>query len=455
MDKLEKKILEIIDANAEKLIAFGSDIWEHPELGYMEHRTASKFAEQLKELGLDPQEGIAVTGVKAYLKEKMEGEFRLCLMGELDALAVPGHPRSDPKTGACHACGHNAQLTGVLGAAIALSDPEVREALGGNIVFIGVPDEEAGTPLEIIKQMLEDGTIHYDGGKCEMILSGALDDIDMTLGHHTTSDAIKHQVSNAPSMGMIRKQVTFFGRSSHPSRAGHAIDTQKAAVLTVNNINAQRESMDLIWHPNRAMLHTQIMSAANAVNVISDKTTMSFDIRSQEQYIIDEQSYLVDRAVEGAAIVSGAGYELSAEPGYLPIIPVKDATFLSDCFKDIDPEGEVEYLGPDNFSGTTDYGDLSNVMPLLQFQTGGQKGAIHGVDYEVTDPYEHYILTAKMFALAAYRLMKDDAALAKQIRADNPPRMTTEEWRQMKEAMKTVKTREITPIPSFGPKTEK
>ena len=90
-------------------------------------------------------------------------------------------------------------------------------------------------------------------------------------------------------------------------------------------------------------------------------------------------------------------------------------------------------------------------MPLLQFETGGQSGGMRGGDYCVTDRYEHYVLTAKMFALAAYRLMKDGAALAKKIKAENPPRMTPDEWRTMKAGLSTVRSKEMQPIPWFGP----
>ena len=62
----------------------------------------------------------------------------MALMGEMDALPMPSHPEANKETGAAHACGHNAQLTGVLGAAMALCDQEVRGALYGKVAFIGV-----------------------------------------------------------------------------------------------------------------------------------------------------------------------------------------------------------------------------------------------------------------------------------------------------------------------------
>ena len=68
MDRIEEKICQIIDNRQEEIIAFGRDIWTHAELGYREFRTAKKFADVLKKLELDTQEGLAVTGVKGYLQ---------------------------------------------------------------------------------------------------------------------------------------------------------------------------------------------------------------------------------------------------------------------------------------------------------------------------------------------------------------------------------------------------
>ena len=183
MDRIEKKILDIIDRNAEKIIAFGDDIWHHAELGFAEFRTSQKFAEHLESLSLSCERELAVTGVKSYLKEKKDGEIRVALMGEMDALPISDHVDANPETGAAHCCGHDAQLTGVMGASFALADPEVQAALGGNIVFFGVPSEE-GSTLAIKEPLMAAGKIHSGGGKCEFIRNGVMDDIDITVGHH-------------------------------------------------------------------------------------------------------------------------------------------------------------------------------------------------------------------------------------------------------------------------------
>ena len=128
MDQIEQKICERIDAHKDEIIAFAQDLWTHAELGFQEHRTAGKFAEVMKRLGLRTEEGLAVTGVKSYLKADSDGPT-ICLMGEFDGLPIPNHAYANPETGAAHCCGHHAQTAGVMGAALALADPEIAAAL--------------------------------------------------------------------------------------------------------------------------------------------------------------------------------------------------------------------------------------------------------------------------------------------------------------------------------------
>lgn len=81
LDKTEQKIVDIIDAHRDEIIAFAKDIYTHAELGYKEYRTAEKFASFMKNLGLETKEGLAVTGVKAYLNEEEKTNVSLALIG--------------------------------------------------------------------------------------------------------------------------------------------------------------------------------------------------------------------------------------------------------------------------------------------------------------------------------------------------------------------------------------
>ena len=163
MDHIEQKIVDIIEANAQQIIEIGHRIWEHPELGYKEHCTSALFAEFCAEHGLTVEKGLAVTGVKGYLKPPSEGNVTVALMGELDALPMSDSPYAHPDTGAAHVCGHNSQMAGIMGALLALSVPEVKEALGGNVVFFAAPSEEF-VEIEFKQGLMEKGIIGYGGG---------------------------------------------------------------------------------------------------------------------------------------------------------------------------------------------------------------------------------------------------------------------------------------------------
>ena len=181
MDNVEKRIIELIDEHAQELQALAEDIYTHAEQGYHEFRTAAIAADLLRGLGLEPETGLAITGVKAVLG-KNEGP-NVALIGELDGLACPDHQFAN--NGFAHSCGHYAQMVCLLGAAIALCDHEVASALDGKVTFFAVPAEEF-QDSSVRKEVREKHDVHCGGGKCELIRRGQFDDIDILgrLDHH-------------------------------------------------------------------------------------------------------------------------------------------------------------------------------------------------------------------------------------------------------------------------------
>src|ERR1051325_10619274 len=121
-DEVKRQVWTAIDQRAETVIGLGERIRKHPELGFKETKTSALVEETLAGLGLQPQTGLAMTGVKAVAAGAKGGAPSFAVIGELDALGVAGHPEADPATGAAHACGHNAQIAGLLGAAMGLLD---------------------------------------------------------------------------------------------------------------------------------------------------------------------------------------------------------------------------------------------------------------------------------------------------------------------------------------------
>ena len=156
MDPIEQKIIQLIEEHREDIIQIGRSIWEYPELGYKEFRTSKLFTEFMEKFGLPVERGLAITGAKAYLKDRNMDGPAIALIGEMDALPMADSPYANPETGAAHCCGHNAQMAGMMGALFALSDPEIKEALDGNVVFFAVPSEEY-VEMEFKHNLMKEG----------------------------------------------------------------------------------------------------------------------------------------------------------------------------------------------------------------------------------------------------------------------------------------------------------
>src|SRR5438876_1696266 len=142
-DELKQRVLAAIDRRGDEIIGLGEQIRRHPELGFKEVKTARLVEETFRKIGLAPKSGLAMTGVRADAPGRGDGPT-FALLGELDALVVAGHPEADPASGAAHACGHNAQIAGMLGAAIGLLDAKAFDQLAGRVAFFSVPAEEYG-----------------------------------------------------------------------------------------------------------------------------------------------------------------------------------------------------------------------------------------------------------------------------------------------------------------------
>ncbi len=95
------------------------DLHVNPELGFAEHRTAGIVAERLRALGLETTTGIGGTGVVGVLRGERPGPT-IMLRADMDALPMPEENDVEyvsRNPGVTHACGHDAHVAMLLGAA--------------------------------------------------------------------------------------------------------------------------------------------------------------------------------------------------------------------------------------------------------------------------------------------------------------------------------------------------
>ncbi len=444
MDHIEEKIISIIDAHADEIKAFGRDIWMHAELGYREERTSEKAVEELKKYGVDVQTGLAVTGFKGYLNNKKGEGPTVAIVGEMDALPINNNKDSNPETGAAHCCGHNAQITGVIGAVMALSDPEVSAALGGNVAIIGAPAEEF-VETAYRQGLIDKGIISYGGGKCELIKEGAFSDVDVTVGHHSSNSPVELQAANGTTNCHINKMVTFNGVSAHAAGSPErGVDAQAAVSITQYAVDIQRETFR---DKDTVRVHSFVSEGANAVNVIADKMTMEFSVRGKNIPALLDANAKVDRAIRAACVATGCGVDNITMPGYMPTVPCHDISVTMEALEDVSRGKYTIEEKTAHGTGTTDFGDVSCIMPLLQFHTGGYGGNMHNPNVSVDDEELAYVVTAKIFALMTYKLLKNGGEKAAKLKAEYQPLMTESQYIELMDGIRNKEHIDINRLP--------
>jgi len=436
-DELKQRVSETIERHADEIVAVGEAIRRHPELGFKELRTSALVETKFRQLGLAPRTGLAITGVRADAAGGAGPGPTFALVGELDGLVVAGHPEADRSTGAVHACGHNAQIAGLIGAAIGLLRAKAMERLAGRVAFVAVPAEEGGD-LEWRLNEVRAGRLEFLGGKCELLRLGHLDDIDLAMMIHTTA---RHEDGVAcvagSNNGRFGKTARFIGRAAHAGGAPHVgVNALYAAQLALAAINALRETFR---DEDTIRVHPILTHGGSQVNVIPGEARLETYVRGRTLEGIRDANAKVDRALKAGALALGASVEIETLPGYLPLR--SDPTMTRVFQQNADTlfgAGACREAG--HRTGSTDMGDLSQVIPVLHPYMGGARGTGHAADYEIVDPHLAYVMPARAMAAMVVDLLWDGAGGAREVIAKAQPGMTRQGY---VEFQRSVRRREV------------
>ena len=97
------------------------------------------------------------------------------------------------------------------------------------------------------------------------------------------------------------------------------------------------------------------------------------------------------------------------------------------------------------FCGSTDMGDLSYLIPVIQPTMSGFSGGLHSKDFRVIDPYLAYVAPAKVLASTVIDLLTNGAASAKKI-LQNTVRHSVSEYKALWHSILTSPTDEEIPL---------
>lgn len=427
--ELKRAAREAIERRRDRLLQVSVDLQRHPETGFREEYGAALVADWFDGMGLPFETGLARTGVKARMKGRGSGPTA-AVLGELDALLLPGHPLADPGTGAAHACGHHAQIASMLGAAVGLAC--VREHLDGDVVFFAVPAEES-TELEWRRELVRSGELRHLVGKADLIARGAFDDVDMAMLCHTSGENAPRLSVGDSHNGSVVKRVSFEGRASHAGASPwRGVNALKSATLTLAAIDAQR---DTFRDEDAVRVNAVMPYGGSAPTAVPDRAELDIVIRARTVDALRHACDSVDRAVSSGALALGAAARTETTLNYLP--HHQDPVLVELCRANAETMFGREAVAQGWHRGaSTDMGDLGEVMPVLHPFTSGAVGDAHSRDYRVTDHVAAAVEPAVLLAWCVIDLLASGAGEARRVLASRGPRRPAAEVRSAYEELR-------------------
>lgn len=414
-----KEIAAAVDKHRELILEAERYLWKHPETGYREVKSEAYLVEKFEELGYELVKAEDIPGFYTVIDTGRSGP-EVLILGELDSLIVPNHKEADPETGYVHACGHHAQGAALLGVAAALKEPGVLDKMCGRIRLCAVPAEEL-IEIEYRDELIEKGTIKYYGGKGEFLRRGYFDGVDMAFMVHTSET---FRVSKG-SVGCLAKRVSYKGVSAHaggfPYLGKNALYAASQGLAAANAIRETFREKDII------RFHPIITHGGDVVNAIPELVKMESFVRGISFDAILEANKRINQALIGAALSIGANIDIMDAHGYAPHMNDDNMMLLAKEAADmIIPEENCE-LARTVGSGSTDMGELSQIMPVVHPYAGGRIGTSHGADYYVADPERACVKSAKMQIAMLLLLLQNNAERAKKILAEFKPQFRSKD----------------------------
>lgn len=269
-------VLRGLDAASDWQESFYRDLHAHPELSHQETETARKVAERLRRYGYEVHEGVGGTGVVGILRNGTGPA--VLLRADMDALPVQEATGLDYASTAraldadgndvpvMHACGHDAHVTALLGAAQLLA--EGAEHWNGTVVALFQPAEETGDGA---RGMVDDG------------LARLLPHIDVAMAQHVLPTPAGTVGTHAGAFlaAADSMRITVHGRGAHGSMPQAAVDPVILAAMIV--VRLQTVVSREITPAEPVVLTVGSIRAGSKSNVIPDHAVLQLNIRTYSE----------------------------------------------------------------------------------------------------------------------------------------------------------------------------
>ena len=388
---MKQKVYEALEANFEKIETIGDYLFKHPELGFFEEETEKVICNYLDELGLSYENHISEHGVICTIGS---GEYHIGVLADMDALLTT----IDGNMQAFHSCGHSIQVTVLLNLIAAFQRSQVMDQLNGKISFIFTPAEEY-IDLDSRRKLQAEGKIKYLSGKQNMIYEGFFDDLDAVLSCHVmgpdpNTPQAKFDI-NSTLAGFILKDIRFKGTAAHAGVIPHlGRNALQAATLSLTAIQMLKDT----FSPEAGSRVFPILKeGGTTANTICDYSRLETYLRIIDDKELFHISSQITNACNHCALALETECEVVDTNGYLPL---KQSKELNDViYQNMLEQCEDKEIIKNVVSGASgDIGDVSFLLPTIQFGFSGIEGNVHSNQFTIVDKKHCYENTAKVLA---------------------------------------------------------
>ena len=332
----------------------------HPELSFQEYETSAFIQKQLTEMQIPFRADIAGTGILGRIEGRNSQKKIIALRADMDALPVQeavNIPWKSKNDNVMHACGHDAHVACLLGAAKILK--QLCDEFEGTILLIFQPGEEKAP-----------------GGASLMLQNGLFDEYkpEAIIAQHVSIDFPTGTMAFLPGTIMASADeihLTIRGKGGHGALPHLCNDTVLAASQTVVALQQVRSRL---CHPLTPMVLTfGRLIAEGATNIIPSEVHLSGTFRTVDERWRKEALEHIRRIITETCSAHSCTVEIDIPGGY-PCV-VNDAT-LTEKIKGF----AAEYAGEENTDKlelrltSEDFGFFTQQYPC-SFYRFGVKGA--------------------------------------------------------------------------------
>ncbi|MFH0866205.1 MAG: M20 family metallopeptidase [Bacteroidota bacterium] len=326
--EIKRKIKLLTEEYSREIVTVRRYLHTVPEIGFQEYNTSKYIIGKLKEYGIPYQMGVAGTGIVGTIHGRNSSKKTIALRADMDALQIKEENDVSFKSqheGMMHACGHDAHMACVLGAAKILN--EFKNEFEGTVKLIFQPSEEM-----------------LPGGAIKMIEGGVLENpkVENVFGQHTlpTLEAGKGGFKSGKYMASTDEiYITVHGKGGHAATPELYVNPLNIAATIILELEKE-------FNKNKPQDTTSVLAFGRITgdgrtNIIPDETKMEGTLRTFNEEWRAKAHHMIKSISDSIAKKMKGKCDVHIAIGY-PVLVNNDE--LTEKAKQL----AIEFLGREN-----------------------------------------------------------------------------------------------------------